>query len=96
MDIKERLRREIQATLQPQLALLTREELREIVLKPALAEIERFEHDLEVAKDLVRVLAPTVNTMTRHTITLAQAIPELKPGDSLVLQILPTGSQRVS
>lgn len=86
MDIKQRL---AQAVEKQRVVAYEPSDIVKLC-QDALAEIERFEHDLEVAKDLVRVLAPTVNTMTRHTITLAQAIPELKPGDSLVLQILPT------
>lgn len=68
MDIKERLRREIQATLQPQLALLTSEELREIVLEPALAEIERLEELLRPVR-----LLEAVESMAQNNRRIADA-----------------------
>jgi hypothetical protein len=43
MDIKQRLKQEIQATLQPHVTPLTRDELRRLVFEPALAEIMALE-----------------------------------------------------
>jgi hypothetical protein len=55
MDIKQRLKTEIQSTLQPHVTALTRDELRELVFQPALAEIERMERCVDAARTRLRL-----------------------------------------
>lgn len=55
----------------------------------ASQEIKRLKYDLEICKDIVRVLAPGVLNATKHTVTVEHPIPSLQAGDMLTLMVKP-------
>jgi DNA-binding MurR/RpiR family transcriptional regulator len=68
IEIKQRLRQEIQATLQPHVTALTRDQLRELVFEPALSEIERLEELLRPVR-----LLEAVESMAQNNRRIADA-----------------------
>lgn len=86
MDIKKELVEAIasEPVFEPRIPGVTK------IFMEALGEIERLEGLSSQVIDLVQAALPNVGRITRHTIILEKPLPALVPGDSILIQVLPS------